>query len=374
MPLAPNIDTDTPGWEIFSAICADSYNDVSHPEINTDMFKRIYDSSAPEKIGYHGALYATGVHLDGSIEAVIVHRGTSNIPNIFEDIELFLNICLSQIPDARKFSQECIDLLYARFRQPNESREEFVSRNKIWHTGHSIGAALSDIVSCLDFKTGSCTIDNPGSADILATYFNIYGVPYDHGGFVTLQTLPNFINTARAQMGDVYQLINRPYSFDFITAQLILQPMSISWNVFANLWWVPFTIYNHKIVPVYEALQNFDNFPIIAKIDYFPTGLQNGYHFLLDTERFRNFWNNFFQKIWQVNHHGKEERAFIEEGIKHLENIRSVINPAVRDKKKSSYQPLGFFSRSESGFVVIENTNIKSDEHVNEETRKCIMQ
>lgn len=334
----PNIDTETPGWEVFSAICLDSYNDVSDSNINLDIYKRIHQIGEPTGTGYWGALYCAGPFLDGHMEAIIAHRGTSSLKDGLRDLEIWLGLSLTQIPDARKFAAECFQKLYDSYRMPGESMDSFMLRNKIWNTGHSLGGIVSDAVSALDFKSGSCTIENPGSRDILETYYHIMSNPPGHGGFVTLQTTPNFINTLKQQMGTVYQMFDCLNGFDFITAQLIMQPKSISWNVFTNAWYIPYTFSGHRINNIYEALQDFDHFPVMGEMSWYPNGIQNGYHYLLDTYVFRSFWEDFYSHIWDANHHGMTRRDFIEDGIKHINSVRNTINPAVTDKKKQSFR------------------------------------
>lgn len=394
----PDLDADTPSWGIFSAICLDSYNNNPDSSIGTGNFIRFYSSQSVALNGYWGAVYVSGAFLDGHIEAIVVHRGTviSDILDLANDVELFLNIGVSQIPTAREFSSQCVDLLIDAYKIPGESREEFISRNKIWHTGHSLGAILSDAVSALDFKTGSCTIENPGSRDILEKYFNLKDTPAGHGGFTTLQNLPNFINTIKRQMGTVFQILYGVFNFDFITAELIMQPKSISDNVFTNLWYIPYTFKNHAIENIYNGFHSGlqHKFPEYGMMTWYPTGLRDGYKMLLDTIHFTEFWGILFQNIWGVNHHGQQEKDFIRDCMNHIDEISrrgmvNITNPARIGKKELlslHHSPFGqnkngFFYRGETLVIDVDGDDFESQETLQKVStmditrgNKCLMQ
>jgi hypothetical protein len=308
--MAIDPEFDSPQWVTFTGCSADVYSKSRDPSIHIPYFERIMDSGDSGKFGYFGAMYKeTDTDIDGNFRVIIAHKGTSILPDYWEDLDIFMGKAFAQLDEGRKFAQDCVSELMKFYAKRGESQQQFMDRIEIYNTGHSLGGVISDIVATLDFKDGSYTIENPGALESYQNYTMGKKSPkYMNVDCKTLHNLPNFINTVNNQMGTITRcwVIN----YDFVTPTLLAECSNISTNVFMNTWYIKYGLANHHIKPIHQAMCNIP--PIIGDAHVKP-GLQSGFDILM-IDRFQYFWKPIFNKSWESLHkdEGISRQEFID--------------------------------------------------------------
>ena len=168
---------DIKGWRVFNATDATGVSDET---------------------GYFGVALIN----DACNIVVVAHRGTEpDINNIIPDSISDLYLALEMVPPQFVFSAiEFIDNSYSLAQEHFQLNSD---NYRIYHTGHSLGAALAEL-SAVWTGDPAITFESPGTAPIVD---NISSILLD---FVThvvdIKTYvgpPNIINTANEQIGDI---------------------------------------------------------------------------------------------------------------------------------------------------------------------------
>jgi len=145
--------------------------------------------------GYHGTAYRKGSQI------VIAHRGTDSICGTdFEDVAFGIgafNIPPDQLDLALEFTRKVAT--------------EFPECTIEAHTGHSLGAAIAELMCVLEMSE-AVTFESPGTKSIMENWlsqnFLINGIPipelavtYANSHVISYNAAPNWINTDNTHVG-----------------------------------------------------------------------------------------------------------------------------------------------------------------------------
>ncbi len=285
----------------------------------------------------------------GRYDGVIVfaHRGTATWKGLGEDGKILFERCFSQLTEAADFYSICLRLIASDFCQPDEDVYDMFRRISIYHTGHSMGGVISDVMSSMyDFSDGAYNFENPGSKKIFERYKP--GIttspphinPGDPNRCFQLQSYPSMINTCNEQMGQIYRFSSRKINYDFLTDRLLILPKKISCSVWENLsWYLWYSIQNHAIDDIAAMLAAGDGH--IASETSNIHGFQEGHKSLFELPKYHEFWEGLFEKIWEKKPDKSETRElFIQEC---MDNIFEQYNKNVKTVS-TAYKPVMFGS------------------------------
>lgn len=283
------------------------YNTEFGVNYNVGEFTKIYDSKDKHQKnpwGYFGAMYwlKTGKN-DGVV--IFAHRGTATWSGLAEDSKILFQRCFSQLFEAADFYSDCLRSIAPEFCNPGEDVYDMFRRISIYHTGHSMGAVISDVMSSIyDFSDGAYNFENPGSKKIFErfkpeiTTIPPYVNPGDPNKCFQLQSFPSMINTCNEQMGQIYRFSSRKINYDFLTDRLLLLPKKIGCDVWENLaWYLRYSIQNHEIKDIADMLAAGDGH--ISSETSNIHGFQEGHKSLFELPKYHEFWEGLFEKIWE---------------------------------------------------------------------------
>lgn len=134
-------------------------------------------------------------------EVVIAHRGTDKW--IGKDSDFFdddISIRRGAIPDQYYVSRKFVDQVKAQLKY-----DARFSDYTLVHTGHSLGAALSDLNAVTDGSKG-IGFDNPGTLQIIKNHQNVFS-PDHRDNLISYQSNPNLVHLGGENAGYVVQLI-----------------------------------------------------------------------------------------------------------------------------------------------------------------------
>ncbi len=161
----------------------DVYRELLRPELPTDWNVFLDCPSHLQNNGYFGAAYIQENNTASTV--YIAHRGTSNIPDAIEDIQMW---ALSVIPE--QFYTGAIPFIQLVFDKLDEKYPYPASKHtvQIRFTGHSLGATLAELsilkyIHYFDDKSidsynpnrsvrAACVFETPGSQPLVLEMLN----------------------------------------------------------------------------------------------------------------------------------------------------------------------------------------------------------
>ncbi|CAF1437484.1 unnamed protein product [Adineta steineri] len=154
----------------------------------------------------HSGYYGIAVQHTETKEIVFAHRGTVfdvNNASLIADYHLFI----LQIPDQFRVAQQFT----------NKLREKIDPKQILWHTGHSLGAAIAEFLVANDtlfeqkLLSFAVTFDSPGIMEILKAHYDRKMIKHDllkpdEFRIISYLSAPNIINTMGTHIGLVLSL------------------------------------------------------------------------------------------------------------------------------------------------------------------------
>ena len=209
------------------------YDDQNAP-VTLPGWERLYDSNeilGSTNTGYYGVLFKN----TSSNELFVAHAGTNDSVDVNSYDNFITGGLPNQFDDAHQFSIDAI------LRYNNENPQSTIQLNQVIHTGHSLGAADSNLVGIV---TGAKSYG-----------FNGPGV----GGF--------FLELAQVIEGQTFEsLINTDFSNQIINIGLSTDPVST----------IPFSQVGSFNTVEYNFSSNSNALPYIASLtDPFAVGLSH---------------------------------------------------------------------------------------------------
>lgn len=333
-------------------LSADVYNDVHDPRYG---YVRIYELG-PTASGYFGACYVPTLNYPSY--AIIAHRGTSNVQDLIADIALAEGKAFKQLTEAKNFGHDSVRALADKYGHD-------INAFPIYHTGHSLGAVLSDAAATeCTYSHESVTFENPGSKKIVAgcvhrstTSYSIFQSPID------------FINTCNAQVAPINRFIHKPIDYSGIPMGMLQAPFDIPVNPFMNGFYLSGNTFDqHSILKIIEHMKAHGT----AVRDTSPVGFKAGYAAYLDTHKNQLYWHNYFKYAFDQGKYGTPIpwETFLNSGLAAVEKARGQIHAELEAEfqaevveEEKPYTPLasprsmGLFSieKTKNDFVVVED-------------------
>ncbi|KIE06171.1 hypothetical protein NF27_BK00920 [Candidatus Jidaibacter acanthamoeba] len=231
--------------------------------LNLEGWELLESSKNRDENGYFGAAFGANNTI------IIAHRGTEvgSLDDIKNDISIFYNKPLTQLPYALKFSKFV--------------ENKYNSIFSYLHTGHSLGGLLAEVVG-LSLKQPVISFEAPGAYQAANAVLNdpdkIKG-----DNITTYFTDPNFINTHGKHIA------NNFYKVDYFT-----NPTGVELT--------DYIIYSVKQHSMENLMNQFDaetgkpiNFKIVQN---WPEGFEAGYKSYLDNNR---LWQQKAVLDWEQN-------------------------------------------------------------------------
>ena len=152
---------------------------------------RIEDLGIEDLKGYYGRVF---INADTG-QVVIAHRGTNDLlsGDVVSDAQLFMD----DIPDQYAVSRQFVMAIQQKLAEDGYDYT-------LTHTGHSLGAVLSDLNAMKDHTRG-IAFDNPGSREIIQNFGDEFG-NYSSDQLISYQSAPNPVNQANPQAGYVVEI------------------------------------------------------------------------------------------------------------------------------------------------------------------------
>lgn len=309
--VSMKIQTSNTGFiKDVAALSLDVYND--HSDGPVQGWFRLQDTNGETQSGYFGAVYVDS--LTEATQAVIAHRGTNNLKDLIDDLDIWKGKVFPQMKDAGKFCDEVCHLLYKTFSKivigsdgihRNEDIDDFESRFYKCHTGHSLGAILAEMSGMGDQVF---TFENPGTKPILIDFIDTnisdpekrnyvleYILGFTKQNNMAIQSHVNMVNTCNEQIGNVYRCWNKPYKYNTATSTSILDPFVIPTTYLKSLYYVDtYTFQQHKMKDIVEYIVSDGE----LRPDVSPIGFNAGYQDYLDTSRHIGFWIKHFNDLY----------------------------------------------------------------------------
>lgn len=197
-------------------------------------------------------------------EVVIAHRGTDQWNfNPFNgkssDVDDDASIRLGAIPDQYYVSREFVDGVKEKLKY-----DARFSDYTLVHTGHSLGAALSDLNAVTDDVKG-IAFDNPGTLQIIKNHQDIFS-PDNRENLVSYQSNPNLVHLGGENAGYVVDII--PEKGGPVNPLTNISPGIRAYDEFKQ------TEIHHSMDNIVNSISPETGFPI----GYFPPSTGEGNH------------------------------------------------------------------------------------------------
>lgn len=320
-------------------LAQDAYSDNAG-EI-PEPWKVLTRTSTNISSGYFGSAYYSDEN--GSLVIAIAHRGTASIKDIWQDFRIFKNWTLTQATDANKFADRTIRYAYDMFKKIDpmtgryEDIDSFMFRIGVIHVGHSLGAALAELVSIASHGY-AYTFENPGTKEIFVKLIDDMTIT-DEGkkylkDYIFNQFAPdhfynylshiNFINSYNTQIGRIFRMVNKPYNFDLIPESYLKVPFEIPLGP-VNNYYFEYSLDQHYLSPMIDYIAKKGR----ITSDTSPVGLSNGYFEYLNPDRHAVYWRDYFWACWNYGQdhtkytpNEKTFEDFLHHGIEVLADMR----------------------------------------------------
>ncbi len=291
----------------------DVYRDKVRPPLPARW--RQYLDFQPNKgdCGYFGACYIASITnpITGEelfLSAVIAHRGTViSFADIIQDIEIAMGHIPGQFAVAKQFTDEVMSKIADEFSRSLDDVSYLVS-----HTGHSLGAILSQAVGTAtvpdDFVEMPLTrkvlgVESPGAMPIIRQLVQSGDIASNKLPYLenidVIQVGYNIINTCNQQVN------NQVAYLDIIPDETDTQyydhiPPFISKDFFLNTYYLEsFTRIEHSIARIYLHFQSTSSY--LTDFRVWPAGFQAGYDAYRSTQRGDTYWHYYIEMCWQEN-------------------------------------------------------------------------
>lgn len=138
-------------------------------------------------------------------EVVIAHRGTDTWTldkNLSSDLDDDLAIAQGKLPAQYHVSREFVDSVKDKL-----SQDPRFNNYTLVHTGHSLGAALSDLNAMQDGSKG-IGFDNPGTYQIIKNNTSEFlGARENQKNIISYQSNPNLVHLGGQNLGHVVDIV-----------------------------------------------------------------------------------------------------------------------------------------------------------------------
>jgi len=291
----------------YAALALDVYRDNDRPALPPGW--RLYQdfSLQDDTDGYFGACYLlnnNAAQNSHHIDAIVfAHRGTVlSIDDMLADVTL----ALGHVPDQYIVAREFVDRTLEKIKKDYPDEPLDIHRI-LTHTGHSLGAILSDVMCATGFKkhniagVTSITFENPGSKPILnhmAKEGKILSNALEHTvqHCQIHQTHYNIVNTSNEQVNNV-RYMNIPFDFDVGGGPITDIPS----EYYANLYYLmSYSIDQHRMRHIYNYLASEGE---LFATSSWPYGFENGYNAYrgmgYDGLPHTDYWDKYIKICWE---------------------------------------------------------------------------
>lgn len=291
------------------------YRDADEPPIPAGWVLLLDCPTEHQLDGYFGAVYAQCIDTDDQIyDVVIAHRGTSNFPDLIEDLEMFIaqKVPAQFLTSAAPFTSEAIAFLDQKYGRTNYS---------ITFTGHSLGASIAELCvarwcSPDELVTMGLTFESPGSKPLITELIQQGHLPagsleYAASVIVTCNADVNAINSCLEHISNP----GGPHyvGYSYISSDLSEYPIPPDQVYF----FFDFTWHDqHQMVKIFNYwkdgpdLQNpkkiKNNFVLDSGFKW-PIGVSNAFDYYMtylpncgegpEIEH-QQYWDTYIQKCW----------------------------------------------------------------------------
>lgn len=246
--------------------------------------------------GYYGKCYIKQEELN-HYQVIFSHRGTIfSIKNLLEDLYIALDAVPSAYTRALEFIKSTLKLLISS----KSSDTTFI----VSHTGHSLGAAIAEIVGA--FRDESVvSLESPGTRDMIQKLVE-NGILSQNtlqktaGKVIQLMADVNFINTYNNQVSLPYTCILKPYNLEpnfnwaaTIIEKLMTPAAHIGEYYYDNpYYYTTYALSQHMVDNFSAYLEEKE--PILQTS--WPVGLANGYKAYKSVKRL-DYWKQYVNDL-----------------------------------------------------------------------------
>jgi len=253
-------------YAIFSGL---AYDD--HPVVPQELARKgweyytnVYDALGKDRTrldDYFGAVFInrqTG-------EMVVAHRGTEPFHiGLSSDLDDDAELAAGRIPGQYRVSRDFLEAV-----QTKMARDGLTNFGVV-HTGHSLGAALSDLNGLKD-GVKSISFDNPGVMNILKNNMNEFNIG-ERSNLINYQSNPNLVHWGGQPAGYSVQFIPKDGGSNLERvlerASFAMNPVNGAFNVLA------YTVKHHDLSNIVNSFDPNTGFPYAqfpvdgAKVDH----------------------------------------------------------------------------------------------------------